>query len=69
MFSAVHADTDDAIAIYQDTRCERAVGMHWGTWILTEEEVMEPKERLEELCAEKGVQGFGTVDIGGFVEV
>lgn len=69
LFSALHADADDAVNIFKDTRCERAIGMHWGTWILTEEEVMEPRSKLEEVCKREGVSTFGVLDIGGAVQV
>lgn len=42
--------------------------MHWGTWVLTEEEVLAPPKELKEACAWKGIehgsQGFGICDIG-----
>jgi N-acyl-phosphatidylethanolamine-hydrolysing phospholipase D len=68
MFSNVHASPKDAVNIYVDTKCRRALGMHWGTWVLTEEEVMAPPRELEEACKWKGVEmgkgGFGVCDIG-----
>lgn len=42
--------------------------MHWGTWVLTEEEVLAPPRELEEACRWKGVvggeAGFGVCEIG-----
>ncbi|KAI8936808.1 hypothetical protein NX059_006048 [Plenodomus lindquistii] len=68
MFSNVHASPKDAVNIFKDTRCRRALGMHWGTWVLTEEEVMAPPRELAEACRWKGVkggeEGFGVCDIG-----
>jgi len=68
MFSNVHANPKDAVNIFKDTGCRRALGMHWGTWVLTEEEVLAPPRELQEACKWKGVesgkQGFGVVDIG-----
>jgi len=63
----MHADPRDAVEIFRDTRCEKALGMHWGTWVLTEEDVLEPPVKLKEALrfhgiAEKGV--FDVVDIG-----
>ncbi|KAF2852803.1 Metallo-hydrolase/oxidoreductase [Plenodomus tracheiphilus IPT5] len=68
MFSNVHASPKDAVNIFVDTKCRRALGMHWGTWVLTEEEVMAPPRELDEACRWKGVkggeEGFGICDIG-----
>jgi L-ascorbate metabolism protein UlaG (beta-lactamase superfamily) len=73
MFSNVHASPKDAVNIFVDTRCRRALGMHWGTWVLTEEEVLAPKRELGVACRWKGVRegedGFGTLDIGESREV
>ncbi|KAL9657328.1 hypothetical protein ABK040_011548 [Willaertia magna] len=43
-----HINPADAVQIYQDIKCRRAVAMHWATFILTTEPVMHPKEFLEE---------------------
>ncbi|KAF2025993.1 Metallo-hydrolase/oxidoreductase [Setomelanomma holmii] len=66
MFSGMHADPRDAANIFVDTRCKKALGMHWGTWVLTEEDVLEPPRKLEEALVWKGVgEGrFGVCDIG-----
>ncbi|KAI2475796.1 N-acyl-phosphatidylethanolamine-hydrolyzing phospholipase D [Pyrenophora tritici-repentis] len=73
LFSNVHANPKDAVNIFKDTKCRRALGMHWGTWVLTEEEVLAPKTELEEACKWKGVEsgegGFGVVDIGESREI
>jgi L-ascorbate metabolism protein UlaG (beta-lactamase superfamily) len=63
----MHADPHDAVNIFKDTNCRRALGMHWGTWVLTEEPVLDPPKRLKEALkrndiAETGV--FDVVDIG-----
>jgi L-ascorbate metabolism protein UlaG (beta-lactamase superfamily) len=65
--STIHADPHDAVDIFQDTRCKKALGMHWGTWVLTEEEVLEPPIKLKEALRshelpEEGI--FDVCDIG-----
>ena len=67
VMSSMHADPRDAVHIFKDTRCERALGMHWGTWVLTEEDVLEPPKKLREALRvleieEEGV--FDVLDIG-----
>ncbi|KAL6152142.1 hypothetical protein ACJBU6_09024 [Exserohilum turcicum] len=68
MFSNVHANPKDAVNIFADTKCKRALGMHWGTWVLTEEEVLAPPRELKDACKWKGVtegkHGFDVCEIG-----
>lgn len=71
VFSNVHADPKDAVNIFLDTKCRTALGMHWGTWVLTEEDVLEPPRKLTEALEWKGVEKerFGVVEIGESKEV
>ncbi|KAJ5643625.1 N-acyl-phosphatidylethanolamine-hydrolyzing phospholipase D [Penicillium longicatenatum] len=67
VWSPAHGDPHDAVSIFQDTKCKNALGIHWGTWVLTEEDVLEPPEKLKTALKrfglpEKGV--FDVVDIG-----
>jgi N-acyl-phosphatidylethanolamine-hydrolysing phospholipase D len=66
MWSPVHADPKDAVNIFVDTKCKHALGMHWGTWVLTEEDVLEPPRKLGEALRWKGVDEgrFRVCDIG-----
>ncbi|KAK4938108.1 hypothetical protein LTR28_009675 [Elasticomyces elasticus] len=45
-----------------DTRCKQALGIHWGTWVLTEEEVLEPPQILKKALAWKGISEEGVFD-------
>jgi N-acyl-phosphatidylethanolamine-hydrolysing phospholipase D len=71
VFSNVHADPKDAVNIFVDTKCRRGLGMHWGTWVLTEEDVLEPPRKLREALKWKGIDEgrFGVTEIGESVEV
>lgn len=66
IMSPMHADPYDSVNIFVDTKCKQAMGIHWGTWVLTEEEVLEPRAKLKEALAWKGLDEdvFGTCDIG-----
>jgi N-acyl-phosphatidylethanolamine-hydrolysing phospholipase D len=62
----MHLNPEEAVRVFQETRCRRAVAMHWGTFRLTDEPMGEPPLRL---AAELGRQGipaasFGTGGIG-----
>jgi len=67
IMSPMHANPYDSVNIFSDTKCQRALGIHWGTWVLTSEEVLEPPRMLKQALkwkglAEEGV--FDTCDIG-----
>lgn len=38
----IHMDPEEAVQVFLDTRCRRAVAMHWGTFRLTDEPLSEP---------------------------
>lgn len=62
-FSAVHADPHDAVDVFCDTRCRAALAMHWGTWALTLEDVLEPPRLLREALARRGLAETGVFDV------
>jgi N-acyl-phosphatidylethanolamine-hydrolysing phospholipase D len=71
LFSSVHADPADAVEIMGDTRCKRALGVHWGTWVLTEEDGWAPPKKLKEALRRKGIEEVGVfdvLDVGGSKE-
>lgn len=70
IMSPMHANPYDSVNIFADTKCKRALGIHWGTWVLTEEDVLEPARVLKEALRWKGLDEhvFGTCDIGDSVE-
>ncbi|KAF9020414.1 Metallo-hydrolase/oxidoreductase [Hymenopellis radicata] len=53
--STVHCAPQDSMCIFKDLRAKRALGMHWGTWVLTMEELSEPPTRLKETCYKMGI--------------
>lgn len=63
IMSPMHADPRDAVEIFRDTKCEKALGMHWGTWVLTEEDVLEPPVKLKEALKHHGIAETGVFDI------
>jgi len=44
--SCVHCSPEDAVCVHKDVRSKFSVGMHWGTFRLTDEDVLEPPQRL-----------------------
>ncbi|KAI2784355.1 Metallo-hydrolase/oxidoreductase [Daldinia loculata] len=62
LFSGVHANPYDAVEIFTDTKCKRAMAVHWGTWVLTAEPVLEPPQLLKEALKRKGLEETGVFD-------
>ncbi|RAH72857.1 putative Zn-dependent hydrolase/oxidoreductase family protein [Aspergillus aculeatinus CBS 121060] len=61
--STMHADPHDAVKIFRDTQCKRAMAIHWGTWVLTEEEVLEPPKKLKEALRDHDLPETGVFDV------
>ena len=54
-------DTVNAIKIMQDLDAEYSFGMHWGTFTLTAEDTLEPRERLIDAVKINGIDNFKTL--------
>lgn len=63
LMSPLHAAPADAVEIFRDTRCAAALAIHWGTWALTSEPVMEPPVRLREALRRRGIAEEGVFDV------
>ena len=50
-----HVNPEEAIQIALDLKTPRSFGMHWGTFILTDEPVLEPPARLKETLKEQNL--------------
>ena len=61
--SSVHANPRDAVEILRDTRCVRALAMHWGTWVLGDEDVSDPPKRLIAALKVRGIPEKGVFDV------
>ncbi len=66
IMGAVHVDPEEVIAARAELGVARAIGMHWGTFQLTDEGIDEPVRALEAARAAAGlpresfdVMGFG----------
>lgn len=63
IMSPMHANPRDAVEIFRDTGCKRALGMHWGTWVLTEEDVLEPPRLLKQALKHHKIPETGVFDV------
>ncbi|EMD33009.1 CsMn33 [Gelatoporia subvermispora B] len=55
VFSNMHAYPGDSVGIFKDVKAQKALAMHWGTWVLTTEPILEPPELLKAECEKAGV--------------
>ena len=62
IFASMHANPFDSVEIFKDTKCQRAMGIHWGTWVLTEEDVLEPPRLLKKALKASGIAEEGVFD-------
>ncbi|QAY79445.1 MBL fold metallo-hydrolase [Sphingosinicella sp. BN140058] len=53
--AAQHCDPEEAVRIMLDLEAKRAIGIHWGTFQLTDEPRGEPAERLAAALAGQGI--------------
>jgi len=51
------------VEIFRDTRCKRAMGIHYGTFVLTEEDVLEPPLLLKEALRRRNMAPEGIFDV------
>lgn len=50
-----HANPEEAVQIARDVGAQQALGIHWGTFAMTDEPYGEPAERFESAVQEKGL--------------
>jgi len=50
-----HVDPEEAVQMHIDLKSKHSVGMHWGTFILTDEPVLEPPQKMAEARRAKGL--------------
>ncbi|KAG6829661.1 hypothetical protein H0H92_003904 [Tricholoma furcatifolium] len=64
--SPIHCAPQDSVRLFKDIRAKKALGMHWGTWVLTAEDVLEPPKKLAEECRKIGIEegAFSVCEIG-----
>lgn len=52
----VHVDPEEAVHIHRDICACQSVAMHWGTFVLTDEPMDEPPQKLRQALAEQQVE-------------
>lgn len=52
---AQHVDPEEAVRIFEDLHAKKAIGIHWGTFELTDEPLDEPPRRLADAVRHAGL--------------
>jgi L-ascorbate metabolism protein UlaG (beta-lactamase superfamily) len=64
-----HVNPEDAIQIMIDLQAEKAFGMHWGTFALTDEDTLEPPSKLKEALKSINSPDFISLIPGNVIEI
>jgi N-acyl-phosphatidylethanolamine-hydrolysing phospholipase D len=61
-----HVDPAQAVQIHRDLKAKRSIGVHWGTFGLTDEPLDEPPQRLAQARRDQGIvdDAFSVMAIG-----
>jgi L-ascorbate metabolism protein UlaG (beta-lactamase superfamily) len=60
-----HMNPEEALLVVQDVGAKRAIGMHWGTFALTDEPMAEPGERAAATGVIETPKPGQTIDLSG----
>jgi N-acyl-phosphatidylethanolamine-hydrolysing phospholipase D len=71
LMKPVHITPEEALTIHCDIKAKRSIACHWGTFLLTDEPVMEPLQRLETAKKKQGIspEAFQHLPIGGMLTI
>lgn len=64
-----HVNPEDAVQIMLDLEAEKSFGMHWATFVLTDEDTIEPKIRLEKAMMKHKNLEFTSVVPGSVIKL
>ena len=67
--AASHVNPEEALQIMIDLEAEHAFGMHWGTFVLTDEDTLEPPQRLKKAINDKGNINFQSLQPGKVINL
>ncbi|KAK9459748.1 beta-lactamase superfamily domain-containing protein [Lipomyces oligophaga] len=72
IMSRVHSNPMDSVNIFKDVQAKRAIAMHYGTFVLTDEPLPEPVVKLKDALRLSGIAETGIFDaikVGQSVEI
>jgi L-ascorbate metabolism protein UlaG (beta-lactamase superfamily) len=59
--SIYHTTPEEALNLAQDLKSKKVIGMHWGTFVLSLEPIMEPPTRFKASAAKYGFKEEDTI--------
>lgn len=71
IMQSMHMNPDEAVQAFIDAKCQRGIGMHWGTFRLTDEPMGEPPILLKQMVQKRSLPAdcFITGSIGEIWEI
>lgn len=62
----VHTNPQGSVSIHRDLGIKKSIGVHWGTWIMSDERYDDPVKVLEQAKSEKdiGKEEFVVLPVG-----
>jgi L-ascorbate metabolism protein UlaG (beta-lactamase superfamily) len=64
MMAPIHMNPEEAVQAHLALGARRSIGMHFGTFRLTDEAIDAPMQGLTAACADRGVADFTVLDVG-----
>ena len=66
MMGKLHTDPQGSVAIHRDLRIEKSIGVHWGTFVMSDERFDDPPKELAKARADKGISAeeFSVLPVG-----
>lgn len=64
IMAPVHMNPEEAVQAHLDLGARQSIGMHFGTFRLTDEAIDAPVQTLGAICRERGVPHFGVLGFG-----
>lgn len=66
-----HMDPQQAVQVFRETQCQRAVPIHWGVFELADESLDEPPKELVIAIEEQGLsaENFAPLKIGEHISL
>ena len=52
--STYHTNPEEALSVARDLKSKKVIGMHWGTFVLSLEPIMEPRKRFKDNAEKYG---------------
>ncbi|ORZ17022.1 beta-lactamase superfamily domain-domain-containing protein [Absidia repens] len=64
--STIHCSPEDAVRVHEDVKSKHSIGIHWGTFALTDEPAHDPPKRLKLALEKRGhsINDFNVLKLG-----